>query len=174
MNLREQLMAINGRYNIDLIIHYVGCDEELFAQLVNLAHSGELPLAPRAAWAMTSCCDNYPFLILPHLKTIVNNFSKHVHPGITRSVFRSLCMVDIPEKYAGKLYMLCQNYFENKEVPVAIRVFALQIMFNITEQEPDLKPELALLIENIITFDSNAGISNRGKKLLKKLKQFKP
>ena len=83
-------------------------------------------------------------------------------------------MVDIPEKYAGKLYMLCQNYFENKEVPVAIRVFALQIMFNITEQEPDLKPELALLIENIITFDSNAGISNRGKKLLKKLKQFKP
>ena len=170
MNLREQLLAGNNRFNIDLVMHLVSTDEILFADLVNWALSNELPLAHRAAWALTACCDQHPWLILPHIKTIAKGFSSHAHSGVTRCLIRALCLIQVPEKYAGTLYNACWIYVENLDVPIAIRVFAMQLMFNITEQEPELKPELVLFFESVIEADNNSGVTNRGGKLLKTLK----
>jgi hypothetical protein len=171
MNIRKQLLAGNNRFNVDLVMHHIGADEELFAELVDMAHCRELPLSHRAAWALTACCDQYPYLIIPHLKTIVKGFASHMHPGITRCMVRALCLIDLPEKYAGPMYNICQQYIEDPDVPIAIRVFAMQLMYNISEQEPELKPELALFFESVLEADNNSGVTNRGGKLLHKLKR---
>ena len=45
----------------------------------------------------------------------------------------------------------------------------MQILFNISEREPELKHELIQLIEHEIEYHSSAGIKSRGSKLLRKL-----
>ena len=44
----------------------------------------------------------------------------------------------------------------------------MQVLFNISEKETDLKQELIFIIENQLT-NASAGLQNRGSKLLEKL-----
>jgi len=45
----------------------------------------------------------------------------------------------------------------------------MQILYNISEKEPELKPELIDVIENEMELHPTPGILSRGKKILKKL-----
>jgi hypothetical protein len=65
----------------------------------------------------------------------------------------------------------CLEVFTNAAEPVAIRVHAMQILFNIAQKEPDFSGELIELIENEIELHGSAGLASRGRKLLKKLYQ---
>jgi len=75
-----------------------------------------------------------------------------------------------PEKDLAVLLDFCIQEFTNGSEPVAVRVHAMQILFNISQKEPDFAGELIGLIEQEIEFHGSAGISSRGLKLLKKLK----
>ena len=56
----------------------------------------------------------------------------------------------------------------NPKEALAIKVHSMQIMYNISETEKDLKPELASIIE--YQYDLNSvGFKSRADKLLKKL-----
>jgi hypothetical protein len=169
VNYAEQLLAGLSRFNTDLIVADVGCDPDKFAEIIQLMHT-KSPIAMRAAWVMTTITDKYPHLILPHLSTLIEKIPIHDHPGTTRSVLRTLAQVDIPEQYQGVLFNYACDCIENSAIPVAIKVYGMQILYNISQYEPDLKPELILLIENYLDVNS-AGFSSRGNKLLNKLRK---
>lgn len=65
----------------------------------------------------------------------------------------------------------CIHHFTTAEEPIAVRVHAMQILYNISETEPDFKPELIHIIEHELEYHSSAGIKSRGGKLLKKLRK---
>jgi hypothetical protein len=169
MNYAEQLLAGLSRFNTDLIAADVGCDPDKFAEIIRLMHT-KWPITIRAAWVMCVITDKYPFLILPHISTLIENLSKHDHPGTTRCALRTLAQVDIPEEYQGFVFNFACECIENKKIPAAVKVFGLQILYNISQYEPDLKPEVILFIENYLDINS-AGFANRGNKLLKKLRK---
>ena len=70
------------------------------------------------------------------------------------------------------LFNFCFEVFTNSTEPVAVRVHAMQILFNIAQKEPDFTGELINLIENEIELHGSAGIASRGRKLLLKLYQM--
>lgn len=45
----------------------------------------------------------------------------------------------------------------------------MQVLYNITEQWPDLKPELTIVISGILEDAEDAGIISKARNLLKKL-----
>jgi hypothetical protein len=55
--------------------------------------------------------------------------------------------------------------------PLAVRVHAMQILYNISEKEPDLKPEILAIFEHVMENHSSPGIISRGKKLVQKLRK---
>ena len=67
------------------------------------------------------------------------------------------------------LLNFCLEVFTNAAEPVAVRVHAMQILYNIAQKEPDFSGELIELIENEMEYHGSAGLASRGKKLLKKL-----
>jgi hypothetical protein len=67
------------------------------------------------------------------------------------------------------LLIFCIAVFTNSAEPIAIRVHAMQTLFNIAGKEPDFAGELTELIEHELEFHGSAGLVSRGRKLLKKL-----
>ena len=164
--LTEMILSGNSRFNTDLVAAHIGSDEVLFGELIFLMHNGKTPVPQRAAWIMTAVTDKYPWLILPYINEIVERIPSYRHPGIVRSVLRQFCQIDFSEEITGEIFELSYNFLNDTKQPIAIRVYAMQILFNISEKEPDLKNELKLVLENLLDDISSAGIASRAGKLL--------
>jgi hypothetical protein len=167
--LTEMILAGNSRFNVDLVAAHIGSNEVLFGELMELMHNSEPPLPQRAAWIMTGVTDKYPWLIVPYFNQIMKNLSSYSHPGLTRSVLRQLSKIDFPDEINGELFNKCYNFLYDQKQPAAIRVFAMQILFNISEKEPDLKNELILTFEDLLVVENSMGVKSRARKLLNKL-----
>jgi hypothetical protein len=76
---------------------------------------------------------------------------------------------DIQEENMAVLLNFSIEVFTNAAEPVAVRVHAMQILFNIAQKEPDFSGELIELIEHELEYHGSAGLASRGKKILKKL-----
>jgi hypothetical protein len=171
MNIREQLLAGNNRFNIDIVAHHIGDDKKLFAELLKLTICGELPISMRAAWTMTACCDRHPEMAKPHLKTLIQFLPKAPHTGIIRLILRIIASVEVPVSFSGSIYHSCQEYLEDDKMPIAVKIFAMDIMYKISEKQPDLKPELLLLFEDLLVIASSPGVKNRCEKTISKLQK---
>jgi hypothetical protein len=168
--LESMLLSGNSRFNVELITNYIGADEELFNQLIGLIHHGKQPVPQRASWVMTAVTDKYPWMIMPHLSEITERMPGYssVHPSLTRNTLRQIAKIEIPEELMGKIFDICYNFLNDTKQPIAIRVFAMQVLYNISVKEPELKAELKLIIESHLD-EASAGFANRAGKLLNKL-----
>lgn len=169
MDFKNQLRAEFSRRNTDYVVSFIDGDIERFAHIWEIMVSGEPPLPQRASWVVSVCFVHWPNLLRPYLIEMVNFIPKAAHPGIKRSLLRILSFSEIPEPVAGELLNLCFEYLE-MDLPVAVKVHAMQILYNISEKVPDIKPELIAIIEEQMAKNS-IGFKTRGRKLLKKLYQ---
>lgn len=159
-----------GRFNADLIAATIDTDEVLFEDLVGHMLSDDTPRAHKASYAFSIITDKYPYLAIPYIYPMIEAIPRFRHPGIVRSVLRYLAIpeIEIPEDKLGVIIEICYQYMQDNEVPAAIRVHAMQIVFNIAQKEPDLKEELRLTLESYYDHGT-VGFQNRAGKLLKKL-----
>jgi hypothetical protein len=172
-DLIEMLLAGNSRFNVELVAHHIGTDQHLFDLLLELMISENPPISNRAAWVMTVVTDRDPWMVQAKLPELIDLLPRYNHPGISRGLLRLLEKTDLPSEKLGQLFDYCYNNLNDTKAPVAIRMFSMQILYNISEKEVDLKAELKLLIESHMD-DSSPGFANRAAKLLKKLnKQVK-
>lgn len=146
--INEMLLAGHSRFNTDLIAAYIGDDETLFRELIDLTFNGNPPVPQRAAWVITAITDKYPWIIKPYISKIIDKLPEFSHPSLPRNLLRVLGRIDLPLKKTGKLYDYCYKCLIDKKNPVAIRVNAMQVLFNIAIKEPDLINELKLVIES--------------------------
>jgi len=168
MDLKEQLLLEISRRNADIIVHYIGNDPVLFKQLMGFVFNGEKPLPLRASWVASIISDTYPELLKPYLNNIITQLTKFEHPGVRRNLMRYVASVQIPEKYAGKLFDDCYTWLLSKDEPPAVKVYSMQILFNISHNEPDLLNELLLVLEELTDHES-AAIRCRTRDILKEI-----
>ena len=168
MNISDQLKAEISRKNTDYIAHYIGNDLEIFKQLIDILFNGVSPLPHRASWVVSTISDNHQELVRPYLKRIVSHIEKFDHSGTRRNLLRYLAGEKIPEALQGKMYDVCYRWLNSRNEPPAVKVHCMQILFNISAKEPDLKKELRLIIEELTEHES-AAIKSRSKQLMRKL-----
>jgi hypothetical protein len=113
--------------------------------------------------------EKYPNLILPYLAVMTDFVLITKKSGKKRHLLKLISLHDIPEEKMDILLNFCIDVFTNPTEDIAVRVHAMQILFNIAQKEPDFAGELIGLIEHEIEFHGSAGISSRGQRLLKKL-----
>jgi hypothetical protein len=56
-------------------------------------------------------------------------------------------LIEISRKHLGKATDSCFKILMNENEAVAIRAFAMSVIFNISEKEPDIKNELKICIQ---------------------------
>ena len=141
----------------------------LFAELWSLIKTGESPIPEYGTWLLESSFALNHDLIQPHLEDMIDFFPKPNHNAIHRGLSKILAQVEIPEDYQGELFSLCIDRLLSPQVHVAIKAHSMDIAYNIASDIPELKEELALVINDQMEFNS-AGFKSRGKRILKKIK----
>ena len=155
------------------VANYIGNSTERFAELIEIITGKDIEMANRAAWVIPSIADkNIDKLIQPHLKTMIEQLNKPVHDAIKRNVVRMLQFTTIPKKLQGITLEYCFQLLNNPKEAVAIRVFAMTVLYNLTLKEPDLAHELYDCIEMHME-GALPGYKSRGGKILKALSKMK-
>jgi hypothetical protein len=168
MDIAKALIAENSKAQVTRIVNYIGNDEKKFAKLIHLVLKGDEIIKQRAAWVMSYCIINYPYLAIPHLNNLIDLLEKPVHNALKRNVVRFLQFIDISEEHQGKIFDICIKLLLNNNEAIAVHAFAMSVCANICKKHPELKHELKLIINEMIQQGSPA-IKARGKHILKEL-----
>jgi hypothetical protein len=173
MDIRAALLEEHSRIQAEHIANFIGNDKQRFADLMALFFNNEYRICQRAAWSVSIVAEKYPELIAPYLEPMLLNLENPVHDAVKRNTVRILKDIDpLPENLLGIAATHCFNLLATPSVAVAIKVFAMHILYKICLKEPDLKNELKLLIEDLMPHESKAFLS-AGKHTLKKLENLK-
>lgn len=150
------------------IMKYVGNDPKRFSELMNLITTHpEYSLF--TGWAMSDLVAEHPDLIKPYLRNLLKLINPKAHISIKRNTMRLLQFIDIPKNLSGLILDKAFSLFTDRSESIAVRVFAMTVVCRIAKQEPDLKNEIILMIEEELPYGGPAFVS-RGRKELKKLK----
>lgn len=169
MDLKAEILKEHSKKQTDKIVKYVGKNGAKFKDLVSVFLAGPYRVTQRAAWPLSGCVEAHPSLVTPHLSTLIKQLDKAgIHDSVKRNTLRLLQFITIPKRLHGKVADICFKYLTDKKEPVAVQVFAMSALANIAQENPELKKELQLIIEDHLPFASAAYLS-RARKVLKNL-----
>jgi 8-oxo-dGTP diphosphatase len=143
----------------------------IFLKLFQYSGSSDKKLAFRASWTLTKVCDKYPELIYPYLAQIVETLNKIDNESTLRSFLRIISLSDfdkINSRQHGILADYCFKVINSGYAAIAVKAYSMEILFRLTLIYPELANELSSSIL-ILMEDGSAGITSRGRAILKKL-----
>ena len=172
MDLETEIRREHSKYQCRRIARWVGSDKKRFKELMALFLRGEYRTTQRAAWIVMHCAESDKGLAPPYFNRMIDRMLQPgVHDAVKRNVLRILQDVEIPTRMAGKVATICFDLLGSVKEPIAVKVFAMTVLANIAQREPDLKREITILVEQQMPTGS-AGFRSRGKKVLKRLEQL--
>lgn len=170
MNLREEILKEHSKAQCARIVKWVGSNQVRFDELFELFLKDEYRVVQRAAWPVSYCVIAHPQLIKKHWGRLVKNLKKPtLHDAVKRNSIRLLQDIDIPEKYEGDIMNICFGYIESPGEAIAVKAFSLTVLGNLAKKYPGIIPELKLIIEEQLPYQSPA-LRSRTKRLYKQLK----
>ncbi|NBP70278.1 MAG: hypothetical protein EBR30_16840 [Cytophagia bacterium] len=169
MNLEKALSAPYSQTAVRKIADYVGKDPQRFKFLIDQLLSQEKSKISLAAGGMSICVERHPLLLKAYVKKLTQAAAKNTATdSLKRNVLRALQFVRLSSVDQGIVADFCFQVLTNRKEAIAIRVFAMTVLGNIALEHPDLKQELALLLESEMPLGS-PGYVSRAKKVLKQL-----
>lgn len=147
-NLREEILKEHSKAQCTRIVNWVGDSQQRFDSLFKLFLNDEYRVVQRAAWPVSYSVIAHPQFINKHWAALIKNLSKpDLHTAVKRNSVRLLQDIVIPEKYQGRIMDICFNYVASPNEAVAVKAFSLTVLKNLSEQYPEILPEIRLLIE---------------------------
>lgn len=172
MDEKDIHTMIQSWENIALLVRYIADYPGHIDVIMTKALDDSQPENWRAAWMIDKINEKNPAVVLPYLPAMTDFLLTTKNDSKRRHFLKLIGLHDIPEERMGVLLNYCLDVFTDAAIPVAVRVHAMQILFNIAQKEPDFTSELIDLIEHEIEYHGTPGIKSRGQKLLKKLHQI--
>ncbi len=162
----------HSKAHCNKIVNFLGKDPKRFKNLIDAFLTGPYRITQRAAWPLSYCVELHPELIKPHLKRVLKYAKKpDVHDAVKRNIIRLLQFIEIPKSMQGVVVDVCFTFLKNPKESVAIRIFAITVLTNLSNILPELKNELIPIIEDQLPYGS-AGFISRGRKALLELKKL--
>jgi hypothetical protein len=169
MNFSTLLENTHSKATTTLIVDEIEANPSKLDELMQLMLGKDLLLAQRAAWPFSFVAEKNPLLFKRYIPQLIQKLeNKDDHPAIKRNILRAFQYFNFSAKHEGKLLNISFNLLNDFEQPIAIKAFAMTVIYNLSEKYPEIKNELKLSIENLLPHGS-AGIKSRGNKILKQL-----
>ncbi len=166
--LKEMLSDNSQLMKKEDIVRLIGPDEDTFAELFNMTFSRDMPLCWRSAWILDYLSEMYDWLAVNYIVKAWNEIPYQHPDGVTRSVLRMLARYDIPEQHQGVAAELCMDWLRMESVPVAIKVWSMEIVKKISLIYPELSNEFIMVLKeqapkNTVAFEA------RSRKIIKEI-----
>lgn len=169
MTKEELLDLIDSWENFELIVIKISEEPQYLKQLFEIILFSNNPKRWRAAWIADKVNDKHPELIVPFIQKIITSLGPKIDSSSKRHLLKLISLHTIPEEHYTALLDYCLDCMVSNKEPVAIRVHAMQILYNISEAVPEFKPELLAIIQHEAEIHSSPGFKARGKKLSQQL-----
>lgn len=167
MDFEAILSTFPGKEAAVLIAKGIANEPKQMPKLWEFATSSH-KVSWRACWLIDKVYDEAPDLVRPYIPLMIELIPNLECQSKQRQFLKLISAEPLPKTISGGFINRCFDLLISNATPVAVRVYAMQILFNFSQQEPDIKNELALIIQEHMN-EGTAGFRCRGKKILKKL-----
>ncbi len=146
MNILDALLEEHSKDQTAKIVNYIEGDPERFAELMRLFLGPVYRVSQRAAWAVSNSIEQHPELVKPYYNILIKQLERDdAHVAVRRNVVRLLQFVEIPKRYAGRVFDVCYSLLDDPAETVAVRAFSLTVAANLAKDSPELLDELRLV-----------------------------
>jgi hypothetical protein len=168
----KRLLADSSKKLADLTASMVYDNPPLLKLLIEVAWLDEDPWSQRASRVVSICCCRFPEMFQPHSSTIINRLKKVYAESVIRNFLKILAEIPVTLKERDKtlLLNLCFDYLSGNYA-VSIKVYSMQILFNLSLEIPEIGVELCNILEENLP-DASPGYRSRGEKILRKLRRI--
>ena len=168
----KRLLADSSRKLADLTASMVYDNPALLKLLIEVSWLDEDPWSQRASRVVSICCCRFPELFQPHCSTIISRLKKVHAESVIRNFLKILAEIPVTLKDRNKtvLLNLCFDYLSGNYA-IAIKVYSMQILFNLSLEIPEIGVELCHILEESLP-DASPGYRSRGEKILRKLRRI--
>jgi hypothetical protein len=169
MNL-EDLLPDTGKLTAIHAADVVMQRRDIIPALIKLAFADKYPISLRAANTVEIIDSQQPFLIQPYYSKMINTLTGFKVDGVKRCFLKIFTRhTDLDnEKLLCALINSCFAFIASHEETVAVKAYSLEILYQISNKEPELKNELIFAI--LDQSDKNSGaFKTCSEKILKKL-----
>lgn len=177
-------MALKNKIDISSVFENRNFNAKELAQTILLYHQEKELLtyalnenqliSNRAIWVLTHCADLEPERIKPFHEVLINHLkNKKLHSGVVRSIVRIFQTQAVPKKLQSFMLDKCYEFIKNPAEAIAVRAFAMTVVFNISKPYPELLNELAIVLNHLNITEESAGIKNRAKHTLQNIAKLK-
>lgn len=171
MEISELLYFLENWENMTLLFNDREQAMAHFPRLMEIALTGSDRISWRASWAADKINEMIPGIAANWIEKMVEALHHLVHHGKKRQFLKLISLYPIPEKSESFLFKYCLDKMTSLTEDISVRVYSMQILYNISEIEPGLKEELLQILEQEMEYRPTPGILTRGKKLVKRLRK---
>ena len=166
----EKALYDSSRRVIDQVTETVWKNKALFKQALDLALSNKHQIANRAVRVVYFSAQKDKSLVSPYISQIVNSLD-NIKKEIVQATFLQIFLnIEFPnnEDDIGLLADFCFRNVQKITNVASNKLLSMEILYKISNIEPELKPELISIIEDQMP-KSLTSFRTRGRKILKKL-----
>ena len=170
-NLKDMVIGMMGVREVEWVAHLAADDPRILLNLIEYSFSDDKKLAFRSSWTLIKVCDKFPEMIYPYLNKLSESLPQITNESVQRSFMRIISLSNLNKigvKHHGILADFCFKSLISGFSAIAVRAYAMEILFRLTTIYPELKNELLTTI-NMLQGEGSAGIIARGKQIAKKL-----
>ncbi len=173
INIKEELIADIRDFKAPDLAKTILKNNQV-ADLISLAFEKNHLLSSRAMWVMAHCSDlDYNCIKPYHVKLINRLKNKGLHNGVIRNTLRLFQKHSVPTKSKAFILDKCFEYVKNPIEAIAVRAFAITVIFNIAKPYPELLNELLIVLNYMSETEEGPGIRSRVKNTLKDIHKLK-
>jgi hypothetical protein len=137
---------LTNTYKGDLIVQ-MGSHPEFFTEALQLAVSNVQPYGWRAAWLLWSCMTKNDPRVQGSIPMMLEALPQR-EDGHQRELLKVLYMMELDEEQEGRLFDLCAGIWEQAAKSPGVRMNALKHILKIAAKYPELKNEIAFLVQS--------------------------
>lgn len=169
MNLREEILKENSKENAERIAAWIGDNRTRMQQFMHIFLHDEYRVVQLAAHVLGKLGDTHPQQIEQHINALVKRMTEDgVHVAVKRNVVRVLQNIQIPERLHGDVMNTCFDMLADVKETVAVRVFCMTILDNLSKHYPEIKQELRIILQDQVEQGCTAGFRSCALKILER------
>ncbi len=145
---------------------------EMIAQALEITADLNSREAMMASWLLSHLADEQPQMLQPFRSQLIRLARATTSGSIRRNLLRIIAFYPIPTELQGVLFDDCLRWMASEQQPIAVRANAMQILWLISQNEPELADEVMQHILMLMD-EGSAGFRSRGKNIIARLRKLK-
>jgi hypothetical protein len=170
--LSVDLIGNINSFNPKRIAQLVVADN-LMNELVKFCLDKDHLISSRAACVLGYCFEVDKKMVIPYFDKLIDNLkNEHLHNGVIRNTLRLFQKHPVPQKKESQMLDMCYGYINDSGEAIAVRAFAMTVIYNISLPYPELLLELKGVLIHINHPEESAGIKSRIKNTLNQIEKL--